>query len=115
MENTRNDDDLRNMLRVIKAFSEFYWVQLPRKRLTGFNMLTWTPKKDRHAVSVTRETIPVPFVQGPSRCSQEKEKTTIFQGKLRDLVVVLPNDTTFCASPDPLGVQPMHLSHTNMA
>ena len=32
-ENTRNEDDLCNVLQLIQAFSEFYWVRLPRRKV----------------------------------------------------------------------------------
>ena len=32
-ENTRNEDDLRNVLRPIQAFHEFYWVRTPRGKV----------------------------------------------------------------------------------
>jgi len=36
VENTRNEDDLRNVLRPIQAFTEFYWVRLPRRQVDRF-------------------------------------------------------------------------------
>ena len=36
-ENTRNEDDLRSVLRPIQAFSEYYWVRVPRRRVDRFH------------------------------------------------------------------------------
>ena len=55
------------------------------------------------------------FIQGLSRYSLARKRSIIFLKKLCDLVAVLPNHRTFRASPNPLGVQPMHRTSQGMS
>ena len=44
-ENTRNEDDLHNVLRPIQAFNEYYWVRVPRRRVDRFHRGYLEPKE----------------------------------------------------------------------
>lgn len=55
LDNTLNEDNMRNVLQPIQTFNEFYWVRSPKKNVDCLHVVTWTPKRDQHVASMTKK------------------------------------------------------------
>lgn len=82
-------------------------VRLLGERLITSIMVTWAPRRDRHTALVTRRTFSHGFCSRTFKTLSRIGRTCHSYKQLYDLVAFLPNQRTFHASPNPLGVPQM--------